>query len=231
MMGRLTTWWRQPLSRKLQYISMRRTALVTRWLYRWRLHACGQRSIVSKPLFWTPEFISLGDDVLIWPGCRIEGVTGLAGSAPRIDIEDGVTMQQHCHITAASTLHIGAGTTVLSNVVITDMDHGYETIGVRVCDQAIAVKDTWIGRQCFVGAGARILAGTRLGDHCVVGANAVVRGEFPVGSVIVGSPARVVRTFDVATRTWRKAPADPCPAPPPPSLASTTDEIARCIRS
>ena len=49
-----------------------------------------------------------------------------------------------------------------------------------------------IGRRVFVGPGAVILPGTRIGEGSVVGALAVVRGEVPPGSVVEGNPARVV---------------------------------------
>ena len=50
-----------------------------------------------------------------------------------------------------------------------------------------------IGKNCFIGCNALILKGTRLGDGCVVGAGAVVSGEFPAGCVIAGNPAHVIR--------------------------------------
>jgi tetrahydrodipicolinate N-succinyltransferase len=49
--------------------------------------------------------------------------------------------------------------------------------------QPITMRKTSIGPNCFIGAGAKILAGTTLGRKCVVGANAVVRGDFPDFSV------------------------------------------------
>ena len=46
------------------------------------------------------------------------------------------------------------------------------------------------------------MAGTKLGKQCVVGANSVVRGEFPDYCVIVGAPARVVKKYNPDTKIW-----------------------------
>ncbi len=50
-----------------------------------------------------------------------------------------------------------------------------------------------IGDNVFVGMGARILKGARIGDDAVIGAGSVVTGEIPAGVVAAGNPARVVR--------------------------------------
>ena len=49
-----------------------------------------------------------------------------------------------------------------------------------------------------------ILPGTKLGKHCVVGANSVVSGEFPDYCVIVGAPARIVKHYDFEIHKWVK---------------------------
>jgi acetyltransferase-like isoleucine patch superfamily enzyme len=200
---RIALAWKQPLSRKLQSLVFRRDRLLTLLLRSWRLRACGDGSIVQRPLFWTPENISLGEAVLIWPGCRIEALE-IGQQQPHIVIGDGVTIQQNCHITAGSLLRIDAGTTILFGAMITDMDHRYDDFGTSVYQQPIDIRTTHLGRNCFIGAGAQIMAGTNLGEQCVVGANAVVRGYFPAGSVIVGNPARVVRQYDSTQKTWSK---------------------------
>jgi len=70
------------------------------------------------------------------------------------------------------------------------------TIGARVTvgHQAILHGCT-VSDDCLIGMGARILNGAFLGPGCLVGANALVTEgkEFPDGSLIMGSPARVVR--------------------------------------
>jgi carbonic anhydrase/acetyltransferase-like protein (isoleucine patch superfamily) len=72
------------------------------------------------------------------------------------------------------------------------------TIGARVTigHQAI-VHGCAIADDCLIGMGARILNGATLGPECLVGAGALITEgkRFERGSLIVGSPARVVRTL------------------------------------
>jgi carbonic anhydrase/acetyltransferase-like protein (isoleucine patch superfamily) len=58
-----------------------------------------------------------------------------------------------------------------------------------------------IGENSLVGMGATLLNGAKIGCNCIVGANALVTEgkEFPDNSLIIGSPARLVRTLDEAS--------------------------------
>ena len=61
-------------------------------------------------------------------------------------------------------------------------------------------RDVTIGSDVWIGYGATILAGTRIGDGCIIGANAVVRGHVPPYSIYGGNPGAVVRQrFDDGT--------------------------------
>jgi serine O-acetyltransferase len=56
------------------------------------------------------------------------------------------------------------------------------TIGARnIDDRAPAIED-----NVFIGAGAKVLGGIRVGHHCTIGANAVVTRDLPPGSTIIG---------------------------------------------
>jgi maltose O-acetyltransferase len=64
-----------------------------------------------------------------------------------------------------------------------------------------------IGDRVFVGAGAIILPGTRIGDDSVIAAGAVVRGDIPPWSMVVGNPAKVVSDVQSVADWHRKAAA------------------------
>jgi acetyltransferase-like isoleucine patch superfamily enzyme len=142
--------------------------------------------------------IFIGKRVRIFPHIRLEA-HGLDG---KITIGDDVGIAQNVHITSASNLTIGASTTILANVFITNFDHDYRVVGINILRQQNLIKETTIGENCFIGIGACIQAGTELGKQCIVGANAVVKGKFRDFSVIVGSPAKVVKRFNAESNQW-----------------------------
>ena len=53
-----------------------------------------------------------------------------------------------------------------------------------------------IGRNCWLGNGAVVVAGVTLGDHVIVGANSVVTKSFPSNVLIAGTPAQVIRELN-----------------------------------
>jgi acetyltransferase-like isoleucine patch superfamily enzyme len=57
----------------------------------------------------------------------------------------------------------------------------------------IIKKPTRIGDCVFIGPNAIILAGVTIGDHCVIGAGAVVNRDIPAYSIAAGVPAKVIR--------------------------------------
>lgn len=136
----------------------------------------------------------------------MEAQTGWFGQefTPDLVIGDNVSIEQRGTISCANKVVIGRNTVISYDVTITDNDHTYEKIGVSVMLQPLSVKKVIIGENCFIGTGAKILAGTVLGKQCIVGSNSVVRGEFPDYSVIVGSPARVIKRYNTQSKCWER---------------------------
>ena len=62
--------------------------------------------------------------------------------------------------------------------------------------QVLICKPIHIKRGAWIGAGASILPGVTVGEYAIVGAGAIVTKDVPDYSVVVGSPARVVKTLD-----------------------------------
>ncbi len=117
--------------------------------------------------------VRLGQDVGIWFGAV------LRGDNEWIDIGAGSNIQE------GSVLHT---------------DPGYPMVlgpGCTVGHRAILHGCT-LGENTLVGMGATILNGARIGANCLIGANALITEgkEYPDNSLIVGSPAKAIRTLD-----------------------------------
>jgi acetyltransferase-like isoleucine patch superfamily enzyme len=175
--------------------------LIQTFFLRLRLKKIGWFSYVAKPLFILGgKRIEIGNKVRIFPHSRME-----IHDNGRIIIENNISIGQNFHLISSSEiLQIGKDTTISGNVFITNVDHDYLEIGIHILDQKHIVKTTRIGENCFIGYGAVIQAGTILGKQCIVGANSVVRGDFPDYCVIVGAPAKIVKRYNTETNTWEK---------------------------
>lgn len=162
----------------------------------------GNMTYIGKPCFIEGrKRISIGNRTRIFPGIRIEAI----GSG-EISIGDNCAIEQNVHITSGGGLSIGDDVTILGNVCITNIDHEYQNIDQSVLEQNNIVSHTSIGQGSFLGYGSIIQAGTQLGKHCIVGANSVIRGEFPDYCVIVGSPGRIVKRYNASLKEWIKTP-------------------------
>ena len=74
---------------------------------------------------------------------------------------------------------------------------------VLLCKPIVIRESAWIG------AGATILPGIEVGKHAVVGAGAIVTKDVPDYAVVVGNPAKVIKTLDpekFADKSWDKSP-------------------------
>ena len=93
-------------------------------------------------------------------------------------------------------VRIGAGTNIQDGSVL-HTDVGYPIdIGQNVTiGHMVMLHGCTIGDESLIGIGAIVLNGAKIGKHCLVGAGSLVTEgkEFPDGSMILGSPAKVVR--------------------------------------
>lgn len=80
-------------------------------------------------------------------------------------------------------IHIGENSMITGNVIVLAHDH---VRGV--------VTDTYIGCNVFLGGGCIVMPGVRIGNHVVVGSGSVVTKDVPAHTIVVGNPARVIRT-------------------------------------
>lgn len=169
-------------------------------LYKFKYGQIGSMSYIGKPLFTTGEKnCCIGKKVRIYPGMRME----IMERDGKLYIEDDTSIGQNFHVAVAEKdVRIGAHTTISGNVHITSLDHEYKMINTHILKQPLKNRETVIGDNCFIGYGAVILAGTKLGKQCIVGANSVVRGSFPDRCVLAGAPAKIIKRYNEQTGCW-----------------------------
>lgn len=167
----------------------------------------GFKSIIYKPIMINgKKYIEIGKSVRFFTGARIEAIDtwGDKKYLPSIKIGNQTSFEQNVHITSAGKLEIGSNCVILPNVLITNINHNYDLPGVNVLKQSISVKEVTIGNNCFIGMGAKIFPGVHIGDNVIIGANSIVMTDIPSFSVVVGTPAKIVKKFNQKTNEWVK---------------------------
>ena len=163
-----------------------------------------------------PECFTLGDNIYLGPGSLLVAVTEYPGPEnaskdpvttvgfePNISIGSRVSSTGGLQIAACDQITIGDDVLFATNVNITDALHGYQNLDKPFKSQPMGrIKAISIGHGCWIGQNVVILPGTHIGDGCIVGANSVVSGEIPNGSIVIGTPGRIVKSWDEQANDW-----------------------------
>jgi acetyltransferase-like isoleucine patch superfamily enzyme len=121
---------------------------------------------------------------------------------PVISIGDRCMLGKGIGIVGHERIEIGDDIWTGHYVYVTDQNHGYEDLTQPIGVQLWKNAPVTIGSGCWLGHGAVVLPGSRLGRNVVVAAGAVVAGiDVPDFSVVAGVPARIVRRH-VAGEGW-----------------------------
>ena len=109
-----------------------------------------------------------------------------------LEVGDDALFNDGIVLCAAKSIKIG------HSVKIGDMVYIYDTHFHQVCpDEPLTEAPVSIGNNVWIGANSMVLAGASIGDHSVIAAGSIVTGAIPARSLAAGTPARVIRTFEV----------------------------------
>jgi len=133
-------------------------------------------AFVAKSAFVEGD-VMIGEEVSIWPGCSLRGDVCSIRIGAHSNVQDGSVV----HVADMLPAIIGDGVTV-----------GHKAI-VHACT---------IGNEVLIGMGAIVLDGAKIGDRCIIGANATVTPGtvIPSGSLVLGSPAKVKKALSQEER-------------------------------
>lgn len=120
--------------------------------------------------------------------------SGEGSIVERLRIGERCILNSPLHLDLNGEIHIGDKVCIGHHVVIITTDHEMATAEFR-CGSS-APKTTVIESGCWIGAGAMLLPGITIGAGSVVSAGAVVAADVPPNKVVVGNPARPVKTLE-----------------------------------
>jgi phenylacetic acid degradation protein len=142
---------------------------------------------VVDPTAFVHESASIIGDVIVGPGCYIGPFASLRGDFGRIVVGEGSNVQD------SAVVHAFPGADAVLEPS-SHVGHGAVLHGCTVRSFAL------------IGIGASILDGAEIGADSLVGAGAVVTAGMivPPRSLVLGSPARVVKELDDQARAWKR---------------------------
>ncbi len=111
-------------------------------------------------------------------------------------IGDRCVIGARSSLTAHTSVVLGDDVWCGQDVFISDAGHGYQELEPPIGEQLGPHLPVSVGSGSWIGHGAVLLPGTRVGRNAVVAAGAVVRGVVEDRAVVGGSPARVLREFE-----------------------------------
>lgn len=107
-----------------------------------------------------------------------------------ITLGSNVFINSGCKFQDQGGITIGEDSLIGHNAVLATLNHDLDPAHRADMHPAPIV----IGRNVWIGANVTVLAGITIGDNAVVAAASVVTKDVPANTVVVGSPARVVRS-------------------------------------
>lgn len=146
----------------------------------------GYLGILKRYLWLCTLAKSVGDNVVVFPFVFFENIENL-------QIGDNVSIHQMCYIDAEGGICIGNNVSIAHRCTVLSSNHRYDKVDTPIKYQGMQLAQTVLQDNIWIGCGSAVMAGVRIKSGCVIGANSTVTRSIPENSVVVGSPAKVIK--------------------------------------
>jgi acetyltransferase-like isoleucine patch superfamily enzyme len=137
--------------------------------------------------------IELGDNVMIGPYTVIRA-SMLSNLGAGVKMGSNSAVDAYSCLGATGPITIGEKVIMGQHISFHAENHNYDRVDIPIKDQGTRRIGIVIEEDCWVGSNTTFLDGAHVGRGCVIAAGSLVRGEIPAYSIVVGAPARVLRS-------------------------------------
>lgn len=163
--------------------------------------------LIRWPLYSSGARMKYGKGLTMGRGCRID----TNSKVKSLIIGANARIGDYVHINADYRVEIGDNVLMASKIFISDTNHGnYNGEGQSLphtnpSERDYYYKEVIIGNNVWIGENVVILPGTKIGDGCIIGANAVLNGKvYEKNTIIVGVPGKVIKKYNFETGRWER---------------------------
>ena len=186
--------------------------LLRKLLYPTLLGSCGRGVVFGQGVTLRhPGKIHVGEGTVIDDGVLLDakgvanqgiriGDHGFIGRNSILSCKDGdiilgshINIGFNCEVFSSSRVEVGDYGLFAAYTYVVGGGHDHSDLGAVMIDQPRPSRGVTIGRNAWLGAGAKILDGVTLGANVVVGAGAVVNESLPDSVIAAGVPAKVIK--------------------------------------
>ncbi|HMT03936.1 MAG: acyltransferase [Solirubrobacterales bacterium] len=136
--------------------------------------------------------LSVGQGCHFEPGCWIT-----MSDHAKVTLGDDVWLNRNVMVAAEQEVMVGDHVMFANGCFVGDASHRFNDPNIPITWQGFTSKGpVRIGSNVWLGVNVVVTSGVTIGDHCVVGANSVVTGDLPEGTIAAGAPAKVIRSVE-----------------------------------
>jgi acetyltransferase-like isoleucine patch superfamily enzyme len=171
------------------------------------IHKVARRFLIPQPLVTLLYYaryrcfvsmraeVDYSPDLVVGAGTHIGSFAKIKASDGPLHIGKNVQIANGCWIySGAAGVLIGDDCMIAAHAVIIGNNYRYDRLDVPIRLQGTTSKGIAIGNNVWIGAGACILDGARIGAGSIITPNTVVAARIPPNSIVQGNPGKVIFT-------------------------------------
>lgn len=168
--------------------------------------------LIRRPIYVRGKrFLQYGKGFTTGYSCRLEMFDTGIGRDKKLIIGEKCKIGDYVHIAAGESVTIGDNCLMASKIYISDINHGdysgifeYSSPDSPPDSRPLFTKPVSIGNNVWIGENVCILAGVKIGDGCIIGANSVLTKSIPDNCIAVGNPAKIIKKYNREIKSWEK---------------------------